>query len=335
MNGLSRRRILALGGAIAWAGVERDARAQSRLKVAALFAGRIDDAGFMQAGYQGLIFGRDRLGAEIAWRDGVKPEPEALAAALRLLAGGGADLIIAHGGQNNEAAKAVAPEFPLAAFVVTQGNVTGPNLASYEVLQEESAFLAGALAGLATVTGTVGHISGIRVAPGLKGRAAFANGLAVTNPQATFLTNFCGSQDDEALSMRVATAMIDARADIIFTMLNAGRGGAIEACRQRGIRQIGNVSDWVTKFPEVFIASAVADSGMAVQMAVADFVAGKLGLGAIKKIGLTRPDAVRLVMSPDLPAQQRLQVERLEQRIRAGDLEVSTTWNGREFATPF
>ncbi|MEO9101846.1 MAG: hypothetical protein ABI212_02450 [Burkholderiaceae bacterium] len=50
--------------------------------------------------------------------------------------------MIAHGGQNNEAAAKVAARFPDVKFVVTQGAVTSPNLASYDVLQQESAYLA-------------------------------------------------------------------------------------------------------------------------------------------------------------------------------------------------
>jgi ABC transporter substrate-binding protein PnrA-like len=211
---LSRRRVLAafVGASLSGACSASAARAQKRFRVAGLFAGQIDDKGFMEAGYRGLTSARDRLGVDIVWRDQVKPERDLLIAALRELASENADLVIAHGGQNNEAAKATASQFPSMQFVVTQGSVTGPNLASYEVLQEESAFLAGALAGWATKTGTVGHMSGIRVVPGLKGRAAFANGVAFANPQARLLTNFSGSQDDNALSKRVAAAMIDAKA---------------------------------------------------------------------------------------------------------------------------
>ena len=126
----------------------------------------------MEAGYQGLVAARDKLGVDIIWRDQIKPERDLLIDALRALATGGAALVIAHGGQNNEAARSVADAFPDTEFVVTQGNVTGQNLASYEVLQEESAFLAGALAAWTTTTGVVGHMSGIWVVPGLKGRAA-------------------------------------------------------------------------------------------------------------------------------------------------------------------
>jgi basic membrane protein A and related proteins len=331
---LDRRDFLAFSVGLACSTASRPGHAQTRTKIAALFAGRIDDAGFMEAGYRGLVAARDKLGVDITWRDQVRPEQDLLAAALRDLAKDGPALVVAHGGQNNDAAKAEAAEFPRTTFVVTQGNVTGSNLASYEVLQEESAFLAGALAGWATMTGSVGHMSGIRVGPGLKGRAAFAHGIAHANPSVRLLTNFSGNQDDAALSRRVAAAMIDAKADIIFTMLNAGRIGAIEACRERGAKQIGNVGDWVAAMPDVFIASAVADSGVAVLRAVEDFVRGKMVTDAVQKIGLSRPEAVRLTMSPALDEDIRGRIDALAQRIKDGAQEVPTIWSGAEFPNP-
>lgn len=92
--------------------------------------------------------------------------------------------------------------------------MTGPNLSSYEVLQEESAWLAGAAAGVLTQTDVVGHISGIRVTPGLKGRGGFYNGLMQTNRDAKFLTIFAGNQDDKQLSARIAQAEMDQGATI-------------------------------------------------------------------------------------------------------------------------
>lgn len=330
----NRRNLLALTGGVACSSIIRPGHTQAKLKVAALFAGRIDDGGFMEAGYRGLVAAREKIGVEIAWRDQIKPERDLLAAALRELAMNGAALVIAHGGQNNDAARAVAADFPGTKFVVTQGNVTGQNLASYEVLQEESAFLAGALAGWVTATGIVGHMSGIRVAPGLKGRAAFAVGIIHANPATRLLTNFSGNQDDNTLSKRVALAMIDGRADIIFTMLNAGRTGAIEACRERGVKQIGNVRDWVAAMPDVFIASAVADSGVAVLQAVEDLVQGMVRTDAIEKIGLKCPDAVRLTMSSTVSAEVRRRVDALADQVKAGVVTVPTTWNGAEFPNP-
>ena len=247
------------------------------------------------------------------------------------LAGGGAALVIAHGGQNNEAAQTVAAEFPGTQFAVTQGGVKSANLSSYEVLQEQSAWLAGAAAGLLTKTNVVGHMSGIRVRPGLKGRAAFSDGLRATNPKAQLLTNFSGTQDDNAVSRRIALAEIDAGADIIFTMLNAGRSGAIEACRARGARQIGNVGDWVKSVPDVFIASAIADVSMAVFDAAGDFHNGTWQPNVIRQLGLANPDAVRLALADSVPQQVRQQITQYAEAIAAGKIKVPDAYEGPEF----
>ena len=301
------------------------------VSIAALYAGQINDRGFMQSGYEGLMQAKATLGVNIRYIDGIEPKKDLLAAALRQLAQAGPRLVIAHGGQNNAAAQQVAAEFPAVHFVVTQGDVTGANLSSYDVLQEESAWLAGALAGLSTRTGVVGHMSGIRVTPGLKGRAAFADGLKTANPKARLLTNFSGNQDDNALSRRIALAQIDAGADIIFTMLNAGRQGVTDACRSRKVRQIGNIIDWTKIDSEVFMASAIADVSKGVLMAAQDEVGGRWKPGVIRKLGLADSQAVRLTMSADVPASVRQQIEQYAQAIIAGKIIVPTIYNGPEF----
>lgn len=301
------------------------------LSVAMLIPGNISDGGFMESGHKGLMRIQSELGAKVDFIDGVKPEKDKLEQALRTLAQRKPDLVIAHGGQCNEAAKAVAAQYPDVRFVVVQGKVTGPNLSSYEVLQEQSAWLAGAAAGMLTKTGVVGHISGIRVVPGLKGRAAYAAGLKYANPKARLLTTFCGNQDDNELSRKVALAQIKGKADIIFTMLNAGRQGAIDACREKNVRQIGNVKDWTAQDPQVFAASAVADVSWAVFGAGKDLADGAWKPAVEKKIGLSDPEAVRLALAPDVPASVRERLAGLAERIRTGEIEVSVQYDGPEF----
>jgi len=304
------------------------------LTVAALFAGRIDDRGFMEAGWRGLDRARVEFDVATTHRANIEPRKDLLVAALHELAAAGPDLVIAHGGQNNEACAEVAPRHPRVRFVVTQGAVTGANLASYDILQEESAYLAGVLAASSTRTGVIGHMSGIRVRPGLKGRAAYAAGARAADPAVRLLTNFSGQQDDNALSRRVALAQIDAGADVIFTMLNAGRTGAIEACRERGVRQIGNVIDWVRTDPRIFIGSATADVGMGVFEAVRDLRARTFPAGSVRRIGLSTPGAVGLTLAPDVPPGIRERIAATTERIAAGGIVVPETYDGPEFATP-
>jgi basic membrane protein A len=302
----------------------------SELHVAMLLPGQIDDNGFMEAGYNGLLRIEDEFGAKIEYIDGIQPVRQDLEAALRTLAEQSPDMVIAHGGQNNEAAAAVAAEFPDVRFVVVQGNVTGPNLSSYEVLQEESAWLGGAAAGLLTDSGVVGHISGIRVTPGLKGRGGFYNGLMHTNPEAEFVTVFAGNQDDVDLARRAADAVIDKGADIVFTMLNAGRRGATDAMRDAGVKQIGNVIDWTEVDPEVFVASAIANVSIPSVEAVRDLASSEWEPGTIKRIGLENPDAVSLVLSDNVPTEVRAEIDALRERIVAGEIEGSTDYDGPE-----
>ena len=99
-------------------------------------------------------------------------DPQARAARIATLCEPGLDLLIAHGGQGDAPVAEVAPRFPRTQFAVTQGSLTAPNVASYEILQEHSAFLAGVLAGLRAADGRAAHLSGERVRPGLKGRRA-------------------------------------------------------------------------------------------------------------------------------------------------------------------
>lgn len=308
--------------------------ATDKKRVAALFAGKIDDNGFMQSGYTALEQARAQLGVDIEFAQGVRPEKELLVEALRNLASKNPDMVVAHGGQNNAAAQQVAAEFPNVAFVVTQGAVTGPNLSSYEVLQEQSAFLAGVLAALTTKTGVVGHMSGIRVTPGLKGRAGFVDGVRHANPDVKVLTNFSGNQDDNALSHKVASAMIAERADIIFTMLNAGRTGVTNACREKRAFQIGNVIDWTKVAPDVFVASAVANAGLGLFNAAADLTNGKFQPNVTKKIGLEQPDAVRLAVGPSVPEPIVTKINDLSRAIASGLIDVKTQYDGPEFATP-
>jgi basic membrane protein A len=328
---MDRRSLLGLIGGGTAAAMAAGRAMAAPLRVGALFAGRIDDGGFMQAGYNGLQIATQRLGAEVNWLDGVRPETPLLEDGLRQLAAAKPDLVIAHGGQNNEAAAEVAAALPDIRFVVTQGGVKGANLASYEVLQEQSAFLAGMLAAATTTTGTVGHMSGVRSAPGLRSRAAYAAGIAHVGNGAKLLTSFSGDQDDPALARRIATAMIDVGADVIFTMLNKARAGAIDACRQRKVAQIGNVGDWVARDPEVFIGSAFADSGLAVFLAAEDAFGGRLALDSISRIGVERREAVRLIVADSVPSAIRTTIESTSAQIGVRQLVVPVEWQGDEF----
>jgi basic membrane protein A len=331
---LPRRRLLLAGGAsVALAACARwRSQGAEHGPVAAMFPGRIDDGDLNEAGYRGLLRMRDELGIPVRHVDRVPPNDEAMKEALRGLAGSEAKLVIAFGWQASEAVQRVAWEFPEQRFSSIQGIRLRPNLAIYEVLQEQSCWLAGAAAGLLTSSNIVGHLSGPRLQPGLKARAAFAAGIAHTNPKAKLLTNFSGAEDDAAVAKRVALAEIDAGADVLYATLGAGRVGAVEAARERRVKLIGDVRDWVAAMPDVFVASAVADPGAAAFQSGRDLFDNLWKGDLVKRLGVRNPEAVRLALAQSVPDAVKSRVARLTQEVAVGAIKIPEEYRGPEFA---
>jgi len=298
-------------------------------RIAVALFGPQGQGSFNESGHDGVLRARAAGHAvDVKWISLLAAADRAQA--LRSLCQAGLDLLVAHGGQGDAPVQMVHAEFPHTQFVVTQGSVLGPNIASYEVLQEQSAFLAGVLAGLASRSRVVAHMSGEKVRPGLKGRAAFASGLRQAAPDCRFVTTFCGQQHDPNLAFETTRRLQQEGADLVFAMIDGGRPGVSRACRELPIRQIGNVLDWVQRDPAVFVASAVADSGRGLSQAIDDFLHSRLRSAAMVTYGLAQPDFVRLILAPDLQAAFGPQLAQWATRIVADEVVIDTVFDGPE-----
>ena len=303
-------------------------------KISILIPGNEKDNGFMEAAYRGYEKVKNELDVEVEYVSNVSAtsDEKVLTEELRKLAEKSPDLIVAQGGQNNVPAETVSKEFPEIEFVVIQGNVKGENLSSYVVDQEQSAWLAGALAGYMTDSNKVAHLSGAWPQPGLKARAAFYDGLQYVNPEAKFYSWFTGNLDDEEINKKAAEAQIKADVDIIYTMLNGGREGVNEAIKSTDgkIKEIGNVIDW-TKESDIFIGSAVADSSVAIFNAAKDFVDQDFKSNQITTIGIEEPEVVALTMSEEIPEDIKTKINELSEKIKTKEIEIKTEYDGQEF----
>lgn len=331
MNKISRNLLVAAGLALT---PLAQAITAEQTDIAVLIPGKHDDGGFMQAAYRGYEKIRDQLDVNASFVSNISAtsDPVLLTEAMRELATKGPDMIIAHGGQCNGPAETVSQEFPNIKFVVIQGHVQGPNLSSYVVRQEDSAWLAGALAGLTTETNIVGHISGAWPKPGLIGRAAFYDGLMHVNPDAKFLTWFTGDLDNTQINADTAGAEIKHGADVIYTMLNGGRQGVIDEVKKHNseVRHIGNVSDW-TQVDPTFVGSAVADASVAILNAAQDFTNGQWKPDQITEIGLGQGDVVKLTLADDVSPEVQAKLDELAQQLISGEITMKTTYEGKEF----
>lgn len=299
------------------------------MKIAVVFVGELRDDGFNAAALSGAEAAMAAGGAEIAIESGLPFVEAEIAARLGRLAVA-ADGVVVVGGQGDAATPRIAAAHPETRFAIVQGSRTGPNLASYIVRQEESAYLAGRLAARLTRTGVVGHLSGHRVRPGLMGRAAYAAGVRDQDAGVRLLTAFCGAQDDNSEAARWSRALIEGGADILFTMLNGARRGAIEACRAAGIRQIGNALDWVARDPELFAASATARIDLGMRRAIDDLIAGRTPDGIVE-FGIADGEFAALTLAPDLGPEHGAAMDALAARLAAGLIPIPEGYDGPEF----
>ena len=299
------------------------------MRIAVFFIGELHDAGFNASALAGVRNATDAGLAEIDVVSGVPYDQPAIRLRMAdVLARN--DGIVFVGGQGDSVTPDLAAACPKKRFAIVQGRMTGPNLASYDVRQEESAFLAGCLAAEMTRSGTVGHLSGHRVRPGLKGRAAFVAGVRHTDPDVRVLTGFCGTQDDNAVAGFWTTAEIEEGADVIFTMLNGARQGAIDACRRFGVRQIGNALDWVAGDEEVFVGSAIARIDLGVERAISDMASGLVPT-EIVTFGLADGDYVALSTAPSVPRDVTVRIKTTARLVREGEIVVPDDYDGPEF----
>lgn len=305
----------------------------SAARVAVVLFGPPGRGSFNESGLAGARLAQAQGHAlEVHW---IEPQgTEDRAEALRRLCRQGLDLLVAHGGQGDAPVAAMHAEFPEVRFAITQGGYQAANVACYEVLQEQSAFLAGVFAGLHSRTGVVGHLSGEKVRPGLKGRAAFAHGVTASGTGCRFVTCFCGHQHRPALAQATAEALQREGADIVFAMIDGGRDGVNQACRNGPLRQIGNVLDWVARDPAVFVGSAVADSGRCVAEAIEDFAHDRFDPGKVRQHGLEDPDFVRLVLPSELEARYGEALALWQARLLSGELVPADAYEGPELAAP-
>jgi basic membrane protein A and related proteins len=275
------------------------------MRVAGLLFGQEGAGSFVQAGARGMRLAARKAGCalELVHCDEIAVAQRVVA--LEALARSAPDLIIVHGGQGVVPLEQVASRWPHQRFVLAQGSFRAPNVACYRVLLEQAAYLAGALAAWSTRTGVIAHLSGEPVGPGRKGEAAFRLGALQAAPEVRVLSHFCGHQHDAALARAAVLAQAHQGADIVFTMLGQGRDGAIAACRAAGLRQIGDGIDWCAVDPELFMASAFADSAWCGQQAIQDAMQGRFAPLAPRTAGLEQPEVCRLILHADTPAHLR------------------------------
>jgi len=208
------------------------------LKVAVVFPGSINDEGFNQVAYEGLLAIRDELGAEISYSE---QTPIAdFNQVYRDFAEQGHQVIIGHGFQFGDVALEVAPDYPDVRFIVDNNSeVSGENIAGIAAKSWDAGYLLGALAGLMTESNQIGGIAGYDFPNIVSQMEAYKMGAKDVNPDVETTVVYIGSFEDVANGKEAALAQASAGVDVIFHIADAAGVGIIQACQESGIWAMG------------------------------------------------------------------------------------------------
>ena len=150
---------------------------------------------------------------------------------LRLLAAAGYNPIIAVGFLYAGPIKAVGADYPNTQFgIIDDASVDLLNVAGLVFAEEQGSYLAGVAAALATKSGKIGYIGGVRIPLLQKFEAGFVAGVKATNKKASVDVKYVSEPpdfsgfNDPAKAKVIAKGMIDKGADVIYSA--AGGSGA-------------------------------------------------------------------------------------------------------------
>jgi basic membrane lipoprotein Med (substrate-binding protein (PBP1-ABC) superfamily) len=307
---------------VAGAGCTSEPHPAHSFKVALLSPGPVSDAGWNALAYEGLLAIRDQLGAEIAQVQ--TNTPAEFEAGFRDFGQRGFNLVFGHGFEFQDAAAAVAPEFPGTVFITTSGNTVRRNVAPLRFMLEEATYLEGMLTAMMSKTGKAGAVGGMAI-PSVKSTIlAYSAGAAAVTPGFPVVTSFVGNWDDVGAAKEASLALIQQGADVLFHNADAAGLGVFHAAQERGVWAFGANKNQNDVAPDVILASAVIDIPRAF-VTVAKQVKEGTFVARIEKLGM-KDGVISLVLNPRLadriPPEARARLDAARQDILAGKLTV-------------
>jgi basic membrane protein A and related proteins len=168
----------------------------------------------------------------------------------------GHQLIVGEAFAVEDAARAVAKDYPDRAFLIGSSFKPDPAVANFAVFDnyiQDASYLTGMIAGAMTRKGNIGMVGGYPIPEVNRLMHAFMTGVAETKPDVKFQVAFIGSWFDPPKAKETAFAQIDAGADLLY----AERFGVSDAAKERGVLAIGNVIDTQADYPDTVVVSAL------------------------------------------------------------------------------
>jgi len=294
------------------------------LRVALVTNGSLTDSGWNSLAGKALDQMKSELAAETSHQSADAAGAEE---ALRGFARDGYKVIFAHGNEFGDAAKRVAADYADSTFIVSSGEVEGPNVASLRFDLGEASYLAGMLAAGLSKSKKAGQIGGESFPPVKQAFDLFEKGGRAVDPKFTTNITYLGSWQDAPTAKEKALGMIRGGADVLFQNADAAGEGVFQAAEEskaKGVLVIGSNANQNDLKPEIIAASAVIDVPKTFMTVVKDVQAGSF------KGGVYREDlksgniylAINPAFESKVPEALRAKIRQAEEDIKSGKLKL-------------
>ena len=263
----------------------------------------VNDQSFNQSAWEGLQRAEKELGIEVKYLE--SKQDSDYATNIETLVDEDVDLILGVGMKLSEAIKEGSELYPEQNFVLVDEEIDASNVKNILFKAEESAYLAGLIAGKTTKTNNVGFIGGMELPVIDTFKYGYMAGVKAANPDAKVQAQYANSFTDQAKGKAIANQMYTNGADIVFTCGGDVGTGAIEAAKENGKFAIGVDRDQSDLAPQNVLTSAIKRVDAGVFETVKSYVNGTFEGGTTTTYGLEEnavgvPDTTKNLVSQDI-----------------------------------
>ncbi len=263
----------------------------------------VNDQSFNQSAWEGLQKAEKELGIEVKYLE--SKQDSDYATNIETLVDEDVDLILGVGMKLADAIKEGSELYPEQNFVLVDEEIDASNVKNILFKAEESAYLAGLIAGKTTKTNNVGFIGGMELPVIDTFKYGYMAGVKAANPDAKVQAQYANSFTDQAKGKAIANQMYSNGADIVFTCGGDVGTGAIEAAKENGKFAIGVDRDQSDLAPQNVLTSAIKRVDAGVFETVKSYVNGTFEGGTTTTYGLEEnavgvPDTTKNLVSQDI-----------------------------------
>lgn len=214
---------------------------RAKVRIALIAESTVDDKGWCQAMHDAIGAVQKRHGAALVeYSYSEKMKPVDAGSAARQYAAKGFDIVICHGAQYKNLVLEMAEEFPATSFAFGTSADVGPrNVFTYMPQSEETGYLNGLIAGLATRSNVVGVVGPVDGGDAARYNRGFVLGVKAANARADVKVAHTGSFSDFVKAGELAHTQVKAGADVLTGSAQQALGALRAVATYKGIWWVG------------------------------------------------------------------------------------------------